>query len=349
MFWTFPYDDTHEVAQLQKELEFFFDKLRQTSPGMPFSTSLLFSLAFSEKLKQGKKQKLIQLFESFFLEFSKLHDSSKTELIDCFFATNKVDELLNDISVGIDVELLKLKQFPLALITSVKDLFIYMYETTMKPARNRHYKALIAGISSYCPFCGIERLISDRNKTQDYDHILNKGTYPFAAVNLRNLVPMGSVCNQKYKRGIDILTDLNGQRRKYANPYTQAIPVKVEFQGSILPSVSNRRGTWSITFLVNPGDEPYVQTWAEVFDIKNRYEEFIVKDHYETWRRQFINRKKGAIHNVHELKSNFSREANQYANHLYIDKDFLRYALFSFWADCDDMVFYNTVLRELRA
>ena len=51
------------------------------------------------------------------------------------------------------------------------------------------------------------------------DHYLPHSLYPFAATNLRNLVPMGGKCNQRYKHSQDILRGANNVRRRVFDPY----------------------------------------------------------------------------------------------------------------------------------
>lgn len=219
----------------------------------------------------------------------------------------------------------------------------------MKPSRARHYKDIYPNIQGYCPFCGLESYVDPSRFTQDYDHILNKAKYPFAAVNLKNLVPMGGICNQKYKHQTDVISAPNGQRRVYPNPYAQSFKVKITLDGSILPSAS-QTGTWQINLISDdPLAIPYIETWDKVFSIKDRYIQSIVKDHYNDWLRDFILIEKGNVHDVNDLKARFSAKANQFSNNIYNDKKFLRYALFSFWATCNDNRFYESVLTQMRS
>ena len=83
-----------------------------------------------------------------------------------------------------------------------------------------------------CPFCGCEYFDAPGAPREDLDHYLPKSLYPFAAANLRNLVPMGMKCNERYKLAQDILRDAAGVRRRSFDPYAER-QIKVILDNSV--------------------------------------------------------------------------------------------------------------------
>ncbi len=137
-----------------------------------------------------------------------------------------------------------------------------------------------------CPFCGDENfssLGSQGSRREALDHYLLKDSYPFAAANLRNLVPMGYKCNSQYKNTTDILYRSDRRRRRAFDPYNH---------GTIIVSLDNSQpfaGTrgemreplpqWEIDF---GSDSEEVDTWNDIFHIRDRYTN-VLNDEFKSW------------------------------------------------------------------
>lgn len=62
-----------------------------------------------------------------------------------------------------------------------------------------------------CPYCGLEcvQAIPRINLRPELDHFYPKSRFPFLAVGLYNLIPAGSICNQRHKRDKLMLGHMN--------------------------------------------------------------------------------------------------------------------------------------------
>lgn len=69
-----------------------------------------------------------------------------------------------------------------------------------------HYNKLINNNKVCCPICGGEMIDPKEKWREDFDHYIDKATYPFVSLNANNLVPMCKVCNQNEKASKNILS-----------------------------------------------------------------------------------------------------------------------------------------------
>lgn len=155
--------------------------------------------------------------------------------------------------------------------------------------RDRQYQTIFENLpGKCCPFCGIEPFESPGLAREDLDHYLSRSLYPFAGVNLRNLVPMGGKCNRAYKLAQDIIYDETGKRRRCFDPYGES-HATVSLMAS-RPFEDEETGpfplpVWQVDLL---GDPDSVATWDQVFQIRRRYENK-VKAHFRDWMEHFAN------------------------------------------------------------
>jgi hypothetical protein len=177
---------------------------------------------------------------------------------------------------------IKLNSLPPSIIEETSTLFTYLYKQTLLGyGKTEHYKIVYNQITNkVCPFCGLEKLNNPDLYNQDYDHILYKGDYPLCAVNMRNLIPMGTDCNQIYKRTKDVLYDDMLTRRKFLYPYSNALQVSFSLNGSILPKGGGDKGTWNITIVP---DNEYTRTWDSVFCIIERCKKNELEAFFDNW------------------------------------------------------------------
>jgi hypothetical protein len=178
-----------------------------------------------------------------------------------------------------------LAALPAPIRAPATDLFDFAFDLlTDLDVRDRHYETICAALDHHvCPFCGDEGFDAPGGPREAFDHYLAKSRYPFAAANLRNLVPMGNKCNSRYKLNADILW--NGTTRRPAfDPYisrnvTLNLTRSVPFAGS-----DGIRPRWEIDFSPNC---PEVVTWDSVFRIRERYSRDILDRYYTKWIGEF--------------------------------------------------------------
>lgn len=171
---------------------------------------------------------------------------------------------------------------------SIRDLFDFGFDLlTDLGVRDEHYKAIYdSSVGHVCPFCGTEYFEVPGAPREALDHYLAKSRYPFAAANLRNLVPMGHKCNSSYKQAEDLLHDGNGGRRVAFDPYGHATTSVVLDDSDPFGGAAANTPNWVIQF--SP-DTPAAHTWDDVFSIRNRYRQSHLDQDYASWLRGFSN------------------------------------------------------------
>lgn len=171
----------------------------------------------------------------------------------------------------------------------VHDLFIFAFGSlTGLGVRDRQYRIIFNALKvNVCIFCGIERVMSPQETRQDQDHYLAKSIYPFAAVNMRNLVPMCLHCNRNYKHDVDILLDGNGQRRKAFDPYNAPITDLTLIRSIPFGGTGLKFPAWWIDFLP---DTEEAETWDQVFCIRMRYSRDVLNAGFNRWIQSFMDR-----------------------------------------------------------
>lgn len=179
-----------------------------------------------------------------------------------------------------------LDQLPLASHESIRSLFDYAYELLTKTGvRDRHYSTIYSATPYHvCPFCGSEYFDAPGAPREDVDHYLPKSRYPFAAANLRNLVPMGMRCNERYKLDVDILRSADGARRRIFDPYANP-SVEIRMNGSVpFEGAEGQVPRWVIQF---EPETPECTVWDEVFHVRERIQRDVLDPSFMRWLREF--------------------------------------------------------------
>lgn len=164
----------------------------------------------------------------------------------------------------------------------VKSLFGFAFDLlTEFEVRDQLYEAIYAAaVEHMCPFCGTEYFDAPGPRREDLDHYLAKSRYPFAAANLRNLVPMGHRCNSSYKLASDLLHGANGARRVAFDPYNHTSVSVVLDDSDPFGGTTEYTPDWAINFAPSC---PEVETWDDVFSIRERYRRSNLDRDYERW------------------------------------------------------------------
>ncbi len=214
-------------------------------------------------------------------EIELLRPFERRDIFSIMEGQNRIAQLLNGVE---DVENLE-EQYPTVHVV-VKDLFVFSYgKLTDFRVRERQYQSIFHSLATkICPFCGIERVMNPDETAQDQDHYLAKSIYPFAAANLRNLVPMCRCCNRDYKHDIDVIYGENDERRLAFDPYNCQTPSITLMQSTISDQVSPPLPEWEIDFL--PASEQ-AETWDSVFQIRTRYKRDILNEYFDTYLKGF--------------------------------------------------------------
>ncbi|WP_445620264.1 hypothetical protein ACUN8C_16600 [Kushneria sp. Sum13] len=214
-------------------------------------------------------------------ELHKLSHQQRANVLSAMQAQSSVELLIDGTQ---EIKIIK-NNYP-GLHEAAKKLFSFCYEKlTELKVRERQYRIIFNSLSDkICPFCGIERVMNPEETAQDQDHYLAKSIYPFAAANMRNLVPMCRCCNRDYKHDKDILTGSDGYKRHVFDPY-DCNPPKISLANSTLILDSFPiKFKWKIEFLT---ETEASETWDQVFSIRTRYERDILNQYFDTWMKNF--------------------------------------------------------------
>lgn len=225
---------------------------------------------------------LRDLLSEFHSAWWALNEEDKKATYRNFIVTNRIRRLLTG-----DIRRRTVFELPLPIQDITKRLFIHLYKNSLtKTKKSSHWELFYKRLKvKTCPFCGIETMRHSLLAKQDYDHLLCKASYPFASVNMRNLVPCGIECNRLFKHEQDLIFS-DGKQRKAFYPYNDSkCTLQVDLKGSILPTKGGEAGEWCITFLP---DQEEVKTWVTVFKLEARYKLDVFSTSYDAWRQEFV-------------------------------------------------------------
>lgn len=222
----------------------------------------------------------------------------------------------------------------------------------LKPTK-RYYQDFIRKNRMVCPFCGLNTYKNPNNiRREDFDHYLNKADYPFAAANMRNLVPMCVECNEAYKRDINIIFE-NLNRVVAFYPYGVVNGVDIEITCNNYPTINDRKGRWSTNIVPKNATEILkITNWDRVFHVKERMANEI-KEYYQEWIDKAFhmvgfNDVAGEA-NFRTFFANQALIAQESAYRKMEPREYLRSAFFDFIANHAEDVFVKSFLLSYRA
>jgi len=209
----------------------------------------------------------------------KLNVQGRQQVLTCLTQQNRITDL---VTCSTDCE--SLTDLPMAIRVPIADLFGFAFELlTPLGVRDRHYQEIYIATSAshnVCPFCGCESFDAPGAPREDLDHYLPKSRYPFAAANLRNLVPMGMKCNERYKQAQGILRNAAGIRRRSFDPYADR-QITVTLDNSVpFGGADGQTPDWQIDFVPNSVE---CTTWDDVFDVRERIKRDVLDSSFRRW------------------------------------------------------------------
>ncbi len=219
-------------------------------------------------------------------EFKSLTDAEIAEYRNQFEQNNRVEELCrNDVGTT-PIHYASLNSAKLELNDQIAKFFKGIYSSgffdlkfvkdILGTTLSEYYREFVDqdhdNNNDMCPFCGIMPLDGEFDPTRDaFDHYLPKGTYPFNALNLRNLAPSCNKCNSGHKLAQDPLHNTKKQRRKAFYPFSTT-PTGITVTVSFTSNDWTRCTQASVNVQVNSNTFPEeTATWKELFGIEKRY------------------------------------------------------------------------------
>jgi hypothetical protein len=337
MLQKYKFIDGLQVNNLQLEVSLFIKNIRKVKATDNFDPDKYFPTSLANKVKAKVKNKkgvlvegpLFNKAKAFFDKYKSL-GIHKENVYRAFLEMNKINGLF-----GGSVSRVTINDLPNQIQDEAKSLFVHLYEETLSSYGIKHHYEDFSKLlgNNWCPFCGMEQLVHYTHQKEDYDHLLAKTIYPFSAVNMRNLAPMGKTCNRTHKKKKDLIWD-DKRQVKAVNPYNGKIEIKIDFSGTVLPTQGRKNGNWKIT-LSPKRDE--VTRWDIVFNITDRItKDFLTngkKPEYEVWLSDYINMqidenvKFGTIKQTRDSIARYGArfDSNRYRSFRYIQADLFKW------------------------
>lgn len=337
----------HSSFNLNRHIYYFLLKIRNVSSVATFNPYTQFLQPdFLKRVRRspGLKSKL----EAFFDKFKALGQPQRDRLISKFKEAQNIPAILENLLF--DGDNIKLNTIDASIQTETYDLFIFLYKSTlMSYGKNEHYELLYDQIKNkICPFCGLEKLNHPDLYNQDYDHILYKGDYPLSSVNMRNLIPMGTDCNQIYKKTKDVLYSDAHLRRKFLNPYNSSIDISFSLNGSVLPKGGSDKGIWTVSIVP---DNDYTQTWDSVFCITDRCKKNELEAFFDIWMgvfKSYLKRKSKGWNEI-LIKNEMEHTGFAYLDNPFDTSNIIKGSLFIYLSKVDNKEFFNAIIKEVNS
>lgn len=294
----------HDVEKLQELFVYFFDKVETIKP-TTFDRNTLLPNWYSTSPK--KMRNLERDLESFIA----LPFEIKQKIIDAFKNANKIEEFFSNKTLLIPTAL----DFDEKYRPLLDSLFTNLYKTQLSKRLidssvfpkiinndlSNHFKRIkdeSYGDFTVCPFCGIEEYtLIESEERPSYDHLLPKGNklFVFSSINMKNLFPMGTICNKLKETSNLLYIDNQRTTRTIAfYPYDN-IPhpfelIEFELECKDRPNF-NSKGVWDVNIrpkkINDLTSKEKIATWTRVFNINNRYIEYIQTKN-KSWTKQLL-------------------------------------------------------------
>lgn len=276
MFYTIEKIDNHPCYTMQRILEVFFFRLSEGNIWDIHSQH-------EELLRVHGRSNFVSLLEDLYNDLLPINTLVRGTINHQFLNNNNIENLCNN-TLNLEENI----QWYILPIKKIKDFFIDCYPDKLdlgifkragcpeKPTK-RFYQDFIEQNGHICPFCSIlPHKHPFGKKRADFDHYLDKAHYPMSALNLDNLIPMCSECNQDYKHTHNVLKTDAGMRRGFIYPYDIKEAFKIEVINIILEDMS-------VTFeieIITDIDPDLKSSFDDVFHITERMKRELRKRYY---------------------------------------------------------------------
>ena len=344
MLYKYNFIKKHKVEELNKQLNYFFYKIRSLDPSSSFQLEKYFHSSFITILNDSNE--LTKKFETFFETFKKLSNENKNEFYKLIINNSHIEDSFENINVCcLNMQTDNIKS--LLGNNSLNILMNHLFEVTLKSKRYKikeHYEFIYNSMpKKVCPFCGLTKM--HKTFQEDYDHLAPKSKYPLLAINIKNLAPMCHVCNTKFKKEIDIYYS-NKIRRPFAYPYKTVLNIDIDFSGSIIDqsSISDISGSWKIKIVPN---SPINETWVDIFQIEKRYKEDYLDVDFNDWIDEFIDsliKDNVILKNSKDVINQLSLMADSLYTNRLTNCNIIKAPLFRFLSKSNFQVFYDSIL-----
>lgn len=361
MLYKYEFIRNRKTNELNQHFLFFIRKIRKVKKSASFNPKLYFHKTFlndaGKIAPKGVINKAMNTkFKEFFDSFKRIDISKKDEFYKLIVFSNDIhdyfeNELITDVInlrngniksiIGNDSfkslmeELWKYLKSPNAW--EIDELYDNFYDNLPK--------------TKVCPFCGLDKISNRDLFKSDFDHIANKADYPISSINLKNLAPTCSDCNQKFKKAEDVFFDDNDDRIKFMYPYVfnrkyEALSLSLDFSESIIPNtdLTNISGEWKMKIIP---DDSFTAHWDFTYKIKKRYIDAIK---HESWTDELTH-----IMKINNVKLTNNQEVKDYINKYKeafnptkIEVEYhLKYYYFNYLALSENDIYYKQIIEKI--
>lgn len=219
--------------------------------------------------------------EEIFYICQRIPSSEMNQLHEWYKSNNNIEQLCQNSLSCEPITYKELKEFNEELHGKIKKLFTNLYgkkiigrkAITDKIGKiDAHYDSFMrVNKTGICPFCGLHSIKGIyHTKREAYDHFLPKGTYPFNAINFKNLAPMCHECNSSYKLEKNPLQGVSGKRKAFYPYSSEAIDIDIQVTLNLSLKDEIKPENIEIEF-ISGGYEEEIETWKALFSIDERF------------------------------------------------------------------------------
>lgn len=129
-----------------------------------------------------------------------LNDDERAEIREAFFINNDIEDLCDGGHEAIEMNALP-DVVSSHMLPALKQFYYKLLDRAKIPGdKLKYYNRLVGEEYINCPCCGLSKMEPAESVfREDNDHFFPVSTYPFAAVNFKNLLPVCEKCNKKRK------------------------------------------------------------------------------------------------------------------------------------------------------
>lgn len=268
----------HDAEIMQKLIEHIVLDVWCNAKGKNFNLNKIKEEDNFRKIVRTKRILLKKHIHEIFKLCSKLNDLQLTYIRDAFNANNNIEALCINTVNPVFYDDLSSEISPL-FAKKIKVFFNNLYEKVFNQQPfyiNKHYDEFFQSNQAICPFCGLVSLQKNSLVHREaYDHYLPKEKYPFNTVNLKNLLPMCSKCNEFYKKTKDPLFDTNRKKAFFYFGNNPEFNIKINIMKSSADDFE-----LELSFISSVMQEE-VDTWNRLFELDERYRtDFFYADNF---------------------------------------------------------------------
>ncbi|WP_438710729.1 hypothetical protein ACSTS3_18615 [Aquimarina muelleri] len=262
-------------------------------------------------------------FELVYDEYKKIISPfERQKVIEAFTHGNRIQELCENNAA---ISCIEINNLPEGIRLPLKNAFTHLYNSLDNLKYQTHANENLLDVLDkfadindieICPFCGIEGYINvEGEPRQTLDHWLYKESYPFAAANFDNLMPIGDKCNRRPAKGTkNVLFNETRTNRVVAfYPYKSHQSIDISFRFINEPTSTNiSDDDWELTVTPkNTMEQGIFDSWNTTFNIETRYNDFVRRRIIPKWEKDYIgfieeDHKVNHATNILEFKENLA-------------------------------------------